>query len=136
MPSPISSTKRAVERRLNTLIPSLPIAYENISFVPPTGMYLRTQFTIQNPDDPVYGTGYYREQITFQVFVCEELNKGTVNAQTKAEAIRTLFTKGTSFTEDDYRIHVLRTPQIAGSIVTSDRLVIPILIGLTVEVSS
>jgi hypothetical protein len=135
MPSPISSTKRAVERRLNTLSPLVPIAYENISFVPPTGMYLRTQFTIQNPDDPVYGAGYYREHITFQVFVCEELNKGTVSAQTKAEAIRTLFTKGTSFTEDDYRIHVLRTPQIAGSIVTSDRLVIPVLIGLTVEVT-
>ena len=136
MPSPISSTKRAVERRLNTLSPSVPIAYENVSFVPPTGMYLRTQFTIQNPDDPVYGSGYYREQITFQVFVCEELNKGTTTAQTKAEAIRTLFTKGTSFTEDDYRIHVLQTPQIAGSVVTSDRLVIPVLIGLTVEVST
>lgn len=136
MPSPISSTKRAVERRLNTLSPSVPIAYENVSFIPPTGMYLRTQFTIQNPDDPVYGTGYYREQTTFQVFVCEELNKGTVSAQTKAEAIRTLFTKGTSFIEDGYRIHVLQTPQIAGSIVTSDRLVIPILIGLTVEVST
>ena len=134
--SPISSTKRAVERRLNTLSPSVPIAYENVSFVPPAGMYLRTQFTIQNPDDPVYVTGYYREQITFQVFVCEELNKGTTTAQTKAEAIRTLFTKGTSFTEDGYRIHVLQTPQIAGSIITSDRLVIPILVGLTVEVSS
>lgn len=134
--SPISSTKRAVERRLNTLTPSVPIAYENVSFIPPTGMYLRTQFTIQNPEDPVYRTGYYREQITFQVFVCEELNKGTTTAQAKAESIRTLFTKGTSFTEDDYRIHVLQTPQIAGSIVTSDRLVIPVLIGLTVEVSS
>lgn len=134
--SPISSTKRAVERRLNTLTPSVPIAYENVSFIPPTGMYLRTQLTIQNPEDPVYGTGYYRERITFQVFVCEELNKGTVSAQAKAEAIRTLFTKGTSFTEDDYVVHILRTPQVAGSIVTSDRLVIPILISLVVEVST
>lgn len=136
MSSPISSTKRACERRLATISPSLPTAYENVAFTPPTGMYLRTQFTVQDPEDPVYGKGYYRERITFQVFVCEELNKGTSNAQTKAETIRTLFTKGTSFTEDGYVIHVLQTPQIAGSVVTTDRLVIPVLIDLIVEVSN
>lgn len=133
--SPITSTKKACERRLGTLSPALPTAYENTAFTPPTGMYLRTQFTVQTPDDPVYGTGYYRELMTFQVFVCEELNKGTANAQEKAEAIRTLFAKGTSFTEDGYIVHVLRTPQIAGSTKTADRLVIPVLISLVIEVT-
>ena len=136
MISPITSTKRACERRLAALSPALPTAYENAAFTPPTGIYLRCQFSIQHPDDPVFGKGYYRERITFQVFVCEELNKGTSNAQAKAEAIRTLFTKGTSFTEDGYVIHVLQTPQVAGSMVTFDRLVIPVLISLTVEVNT
>lgn len=135
MPSPISSTKKACERRLATLSPAIPTAYENVAFTPPTSLYLRTQFTVQNPDDPVFGRGYYRERITFQVFVCEELNKGTANANSKAEAIRTLFTKGTSLAEDGYVIHVLQTPQIAGSAVTTDRLVIPVMIDLVVEVS-
>lgn len=134
MPSPISSIKKACERRLATLNPALPTAYENVAFAPPTGMYLRTQFTVQDPEDPVFGTGYYRERMTFQVFVCEELNKGTTNAQAVAESIRTLFTKGTTFTEDDYVVHVLRTPQIAGSTKTTDRLVTPVLIPLVVEV--
>lgn len=134
--SPITSTKRAVERRLNTLSPSIPTSYENVSFTPPASMYLRTQFTIQSPDDPTFGKGYYRERITFQVFICEELNKGTSNAQSKAEAIRSLFSKGTVLVEDNYRINILTTPQIAGSVGTTDRLVIPILISLVVEVNN
>lgn len=135
MPSPITSTKKACERRLATLSPAIPTAYENVAFTPPTGMYLRTQFTVQDPEDPTFGTGYYRERITFQVFICEELNKGTTTANTKAEAIRSLFAKGTTLTEDGYRVHVLQTPQIAGSAVTTDRLVVPILISLVVEVT-
>lgn len=134
--SPITSTKKACERRLATLSPSLPTAYENVKFVPPSTMYLRTQFTVQEPEDPVFGRGYYRELMTFQVFVCEELNKGTTNAQTIAESIRSLFAKGTTLAEDGYMCHVLQTPQIVGSTVTTDRLVIPILISLVVEVNN
>ena len=134
--SPITSTKRACERRLSTLNPALPTAYENIKFNAPTTTYLRTQFTIQDTEDPVYGTGYYREIMTFQVFVCTELNKGTASAQLIAEDIRALFRKGTTFTEDGYVVHILRTPQIAGSSITTDRLVIPVLIPLVVEVTT
>lgn len=136
MTSPIVSTKKALERRLSQLTPTLPIAYENVAFTPPAGMYLRVQFNIQPPDDPVFGKGYYRERLQFNIFVCEELNKGTSNAQTKAEAIRELFKKGTYLLEDTYSIHILTTPQIAGSVITIDRLIIPVLINVVTEVST
>lgn len=130
--SAILNTKRMAERRLNTL--GYETAYEGKSFVPPTGLYLRTQFTIQPPEDPVIGDRYYRERITFQVFVAAKLNEGTGEALEVAEEIRQLFKKGQTFNEAGTNIYVLATPQIAGTVVTVDRLVVPVLIELVAEV--
>lgn len=133
MPSPILSTKKAAEQRLATL--GIPTAYENAEFTPVANqVYLRVQFQIQNPDDPVRGDKYYRERIQLQVFICDLLNKGTASAIDTAETIRTLFAKGTFITQDGYRISVLSTPSIKGSVKTQDRLVVPLMIDLTTEV--
>jgi len=134
MTSPILNAKRACERKLNTLVPSLPIAYESAKFDAPQGMYLRTQFVIQTPDDPTIGSKYYRERITFQVFVAAKTNEGTAEAFAVAETIRALFTKGTTMIEGGNNIYVLNTPQISGSVLTTDRLIVPVLINLVVEV--
>ena len=63
----------------------------------------------------------------------DKLNIGTGNALDKAEAIRNLFKKRTTLEESNVRVQVLSTPRIAGAIVTSDRLVIPLSIELTIE---
>ena len=132
--SAILNTKRASERRLNTL--GLPIAFEGSSFTPPNSLYLRCQFQIRNPDDPVIGDKYYRERIQFQVFVADVLNTGTGNALEKAELVRGLFPKGHTLIESGTRIYVLGTPQISGTIITNDRLVVPVMIDLVAEVYS
>jgi hypothetical protein len=130
--SAILNTKRAAERRLLTL--NLPVAFENVDFTPNTGVYLKTQFQIQNPDDPVIGDKYYRERINFQVFVTDDLGKGTANALTVAESIRNLFQKGSFMSEVGTNIYVLDTPRISGSVVTKERLVVPVMIDLVAEV--
>lgn len=131
--SPIVSTKKAVELRLATL--GIPTAYENVEFNPVSNqLYLIAQFDIKPVTNPVVGDTYYREQIQFQVFVCDALNKGTASAFNTAEQIRILFSKGTFITQDGYRIGVLETPEIKGSAKTSDRLVVPVLIDLSVDV--
>lgn len=132
--SPILLAKKAAERKLSTLSPALPTAYEGIKFIPPAGMYLRTQFSIQRPDDPVIGDKYYRERISLQVFVVDILNTGTANAYAKADEIRTLFEKGSTFQEQGTNIYVLSTPQITGAAVASDRLIVPVIVELVVEV--
>lgn len=132
---PVISAKRAVERYLSAMTPSIKIAYEGVRFDPPLNeMYLATQLIINSPDDPVLGDKYYRERIVFQVFVCDLLNKGTADALAKAEAIRERFDKGLTLIEDGIRIHVTRTPQISGVVVTNDRLVVPVMIDLWCEV--
>ncbi len=124
-----------MERHLAALTPSVPIAYEGVSFTPPQNqMYLHTQFVISQPDDPTIGDTYYRERMNFQVFVCDVLNKGTSTAIAKAEAIRSHFSKGSTFSESGTTIHILTTPRIANAEITEDRLVVPVLIEVVGEV--
>jgi len=132
----IIEVKRATERHLSTLAPTVATGYEGVTFTPPAGLYQRVQFTIQPPDDPVLGTGFYRERITMQVFIAGALNKGTAEVIARAELVRNHFNKGLTLLEDNIRIHVLRTPQIAGTSVASDRLVCPVIIELVAEVYS
>jgi hypothetical protein len=132
----IVETKRACERRLQTLTPSVPTAYEGVTFTPPNTMYQKVQFVISQPDDPVLGTGYYRERLQMQVFIVDETNKGTSGAIQRAELIRGLFPKGLTITEGAFRIYVLSTPQIAGSTQATNRTIVPVLIDLVTEVYS
>lgn len=130
----IAEAQTAVRRRLAALTPSLPTAFEGIPFVPPTGMYQRLQFVINPPTDPTFGTYFHRENIQVQIFVADKLDVGTAGAIARAELLRDWFYKGLTLTESGVRMHVLRTPQIAGAAVTNDRIIVPVLIPLTVEV--
>lgn len=129
-------SKRACEKHLASLTPTLPIAYEGVVFTPPNGMYESCQFVPQTPDDPVFGTGYFRERFDFQVFVIGPYNKGTTDALERAELIRDHFHKGLTLTEEDVTLHFLRTPKIAGTIISEGRIIIPILISVMSEVYS
>ena len=132
----IIEIKRAAERKLTLLSPSLPTAWEGVTFNPPNGLYQRVQFTIQSPDDPVLGNGFHRERMTMQVFVVGDANKGTSEVITRAELIRLHFAKGLVLQEGNIKIHVLKTPQIAGSSIASERVICPVLIELVAEVYS
>lgn len=133
--SAVLNTKRALERRLSQGLTGVSIAYEGVSFTPPNNAtYLRTQFLIAQPDDPTIGDLYYRERITFQVFVVGLSNKGTASALQTAEQVRALFKKGTTLNESGTNIYVLGTPKISGTSVVNDRIIIPVMIEIVAEV--
>lgn len=133
----IVEIKRAAERHLNALTPSAPTGWEGVSFNPPTDqLYQRVQFVIQTPEDPVFGTGFHRERIRMQVFIVGMINKGTSEVISRAELIRDRFKKGLVLNEGNVKIHVLRTPQISGTAIASDRIVCPVIIELVAEVYS
>jgi hypothetical protein len=132
----VFETQSALIKHLNTLSPALPTAYESASFTVPSGLYQRVQFRISPPDDPVFGTGYYRERVEMQIFVYGDSNKGTGEVLQRAELIRQHFKKSTTLVESDLYIHVLETPQIVGTQVIGSRVVCPVLIPTITEVSS
>lgn len=130
----IIEAEKAVRKHLKTASPDLPTAQENIPFTAPDTMYQRLQFVVSPPDDPVFGTGYHRENVQAQVFIVDKLGVGTSSAITRAQLIRDLFHKGLTLEENGVRMHILRTPQISGAVVAADRLIVPVLIPITVEV--
>ena len=133
--SAILNVKRACERALKALLPTTPIAFENVSFNAPTDkLYIRTQFAVRNLDDPVMSSKYYRERINFQVFIVGLPNVGTAAAISVAEQIRNRFDKGTYFNEAGMRLMVLSTPQVLSSTIVENRLVIPVMIDVVAEV--
>ena len=130
----ITKAKRALRARLINEFPNVDVAVENIPFTSNHERYMAVQFVINPPTDPTYGPWYYRENISFQIFVSDKLGIGTEGAEELAENIREVFYKGMSLQVDDYRLHILRTPHIAGAKVTADRLIVPVLIPVQVEV--
>lgn len=132
----MTDIRRAVEKRLASISPSLPTAYEAVKFTPPDTMYQVVNLLPRKPVDPVYNTGYHREDVQLQVFVIDKVGDGVLNAVQRAELIRDTFAKGTLIVEGSTNIFVLSTPAIAGNTIASDRLVVPILIDLTAEVVS
>lgn len=133
----IIEVKRAAERRLTALTPTVATGWEGVSFTPPeNAMYQRVQFLVSPPEDPVLGTGFHRELVTMQVFVAGLLNKGSAEVLNRAELIRSHFPKGLTMTEGNVRMHILRTPQVAGVSVAADRVVCPVFIQFVAEVYS
>lgn len=134
--SAILDCKRTIERRLKQAFPAIPIAYENTKFQP-TGsiLYIRTNFRVNAPTDDSIGNDCYRENVTFTCFVNDSLNIGTSNAIDIAEQIRSTFYKRLTLQEGTTLVHVLRQPQIAGASTTNDRVIVPVIITLTVEVN-
>jgi hypothetical protein len=130
----IKEAKTAIRRHLSLLSPQLPTALEGISFVPPAGMYQRLQFLINPPTDPVFGRYFHRENIQIQLFVSDKVDTGDSAAIERAELLRDWFHKGLTLNEGGFRMHILRTPQIAGTAVVGDRVIVPVLIPLMVEV--
>ena len=130
----IKEVQKAIRTHLKTASPDLPTAQENMDFTPPNTMYQRLQFIVSKPTDPTYGTYFYRENIEAQIFVVDQLGVGMDAAITRAELIRDLFGKGLTLTEGGVRMHVLRTPQVAGAVVAADRVIVPVFVQVTAEV--
>lgn len=131
----ILNTKRAAEKLLLSITPSIPTSLEGVDFTPPNGqMYQRCQFRIDPPTDPVFTAGFHRENIQMQVFISGVKGEGTGDILARAELTRQTFFKGRTLVEGTTKIHILETAQIGSILPLSDRLVVPVLIQLTAEV--
>lgn len=133
--SPIVSTKLHFEKALSIALGAEKLSLENVPFDPKTlDVYYIVQFVILDNDDPVLSTGYYREKIQLQIFVCDRKSKGTVSTIELAEVVRNLFPKGYTAVKDGYTMHVLTTPRINSTVQVDSRSIIPVLFDIIVEV--
>jgi hypothetical protein len=130
----IENTKKALEKHLSALTPSLSTAYEGVSFSPVNGTpYQRVQLVPSRPENPTLGDEYFRDNGEFQVFLLYPSNKGTGEVLGRAEALRSHFKRGTTLTEGNSVVQIMRTPYISGCTIIGDRVIVPVLIRYSVE---
>lgn len=130
----LQNAKKAFEKYLNALTPSIETAYEAVSFNPTSGVpYQYVQLTPWKPQNPTLGDQYFRDTGEFQIFLCYPTGKGTGEVLARAELVRLHFKRGTTLTEGVSKILITDTPKIAGSIIAQDRVVVPVLIRYSVE---
>lgn len=131
----ILDIKKAFEKKLAALTPAVSTAYESVSFTPVTGTpYQRVQLIPRKPENPTMGDSYYREVGEFQIFLVYPSNKGSAEVLARAELVQQHFARGTTLIEGAIEVIITNTPQIAGSAIISDRIIVPVIIQYSVGV--
>lgn len=133
----LTNIKKAFEKRLALITPSIATAYEAVSFTPVAEVpYQRVQLVPRNPDNPTMGDNYYREVGEFQIFLCYPTNKGTGEVLTRAQLVRSYFERGTTLVEGSTEVNIIVTPQIAGTATVGDRVIVPVIVSYSAGVFS
>lgn len=126
----VSEIQQALESRLATIPGSVDIAWPNNSYSPsPDTLYLRPN-NLPTPPLPigVSDADNYRRDGFFQVDVFAPRNLGAKAALDGAEAVNTLFAKGTKLsTTSGYIIKIISVAVEAGRVVGS-HFAMPVLI--------
>ena len=103
----------ALEKRLLTLAPNLPTAWENVTFTPPSSMWQRVNHLINVPRDMALERTLRMDRGIFQVTVHAPINTGRLAAMQRAELIRDHFAPVLMLTEGAVRVDIVDTPRIA-----------------------
>lgn len=124
----------AFQKRL-FLLPSMPTAYENQSFIPLTHVaYQEVALVPAEPENPTLGDAYRREVGFYQVSLRFPIGDGANAVRTRAELTAEHFKRGTSMTQSGQTILVTRTPTISPAQVIENRFVVFITIFYRSEV--
>lgn len=128
--------RRALEKRLAALAPSVSTAYENVTFTPVTGTaYQRANMLPAQPDNQTISASYYRAVGIFQVSLCYPIGTGANAAQARAELTKTHFKRGTTMLESGLTVIVTQTPTIAAGFVDGDRYIVPVTIFYSCDIN-
>lgn len=123
----IRALRAALEVALNSIAPALSTAFENVPFTPTAGTaYQRVNLLRASPENPGIGAGMHRDIGVMQVTLCYPIGPGPQAAESRAEAIRTAFARGASFTSGAVTVHITTTPAIGPAYVEADRYCVPV----------
>lgn len=109
----IAIIQSALEKRLLTLTPNLPTAWENVTFTPPSSMWQRVNHLINVPRELALERTLRMDRGIFQVTVHAPINTGRLAAMQRAELIRDHFAPVLMLTEGAVRVDIVDTPRIA-----------------------
>lgn len=111
--------RNALETALAGISPALPTAWENTVYAPVIGTAYQRVFLKSIPENLEYGSTY-TERGYFQINLYYPQKTGPVNAETRAELVRTTFKRGNSFTSSGLTVTIEGTPEIGGGVIEGD----------------
>lgn len=131
------SIRRALEQRLDAMSPAMATAWENAPFTPTVGTpYQRANLLPATPDNQIQGAAAYLARGIFQVTLCYPTGVGSADAETRAEAVRAQFKRGTTMTEAGINVIVMATPRTAPALIDGDRYLIPISVTYQAQIAT
>lgn len=105
--------KQLLETAIAAMLPALPTAWQNVPFERPTNApWQKIDLLFAAPENPEMGNSFYREQGVLQVSLFYPFNVGTATGLARAEQIRELFYRGSSFTNGALTVIIAQTPEI------------------------
>lgn len=121
------AVRRALETRLLAMSPALPCAMENVAFTPTQGTaYQRANMLPAAPDNTMLGPREWMEIGIFQVTLFYPQGAGSAEAQTRAEAVRSHFKRGTTLSHSGVTTIITHTPAKAAGFVSDGFYAVPI----------
>ena len=115
------SVKKAIETAINGLSPTVATVYENMPYSPIVGTpYQQVWFVGFIPVNQEYGASHQLKGY-FQIDLMYPLLNGSGTALTRAEVIKALFKKGSSFIADGISVNICETPEITSGRNEGDR---------------
>lgn len=129
--------RRALEKKLALLSPTLATAYENAPYTPiASTAYQRVNMLPATPDNSTMGSSTYFEHGLFQVTLCYPIGVGPATSETQAQLLRAHFKRGTSLVESGITVIVTDTPRVAPALLDGDRYTIPISVPWQAQIST
>jgi len=123
----IIKCRQALEVGLFAITPNLDTAWENRDFDPVVGIpYQRVTLVPSTPDNSTFGDDSYTELGLLFIELHYPINTGSVAAATRAELIRSVFYRGSSFSNGGITVHIATTPEIGQGTVQDAFWVLPI----------
>ncbi len=127
--------RKALELHLAAMTPAVPIAFENATYTPVSGIaYQRANMIYGEPDDRVMGCARRREIGIFQVTLCYPTSLGNAACQARAELIRDRFKKLTTLQNGGQYVQILKTPKKQTLGIDGDRYNVAVSISYTADV--
>lgn len=119
--------RAALETALNAITPTIDTAWENASYTPVSGTpYQQVNLLAARPENPTFGDGFYRENGYLQISLCYPIGAGPVDADTRAELLRTSFPRAKTLLSGGVTVVVSGTPEISPARIDGDRYVVPV----------
>jgi len=121
----IALIRRALESELKAVSPTFNTAWENVSFKPPNSStpYQEVNILFARPFNAEVAPNH-QELGYMQVKLMYPLKKGTAAVSTRAELLRSTFTRGNSFTNGGVTVNITDTPEVLPGIVDDGRFAI------------